>query len=92
MDPSIDLDNNLNKFTKFTQNLANCDEKFSKNQLAMVLLNFISDRYRDIKIALEYGRAELTTVAIIDALTNKALESKSEAKENHNSASKRKGF
>lgn len=82
MDPSVDLDENLNRFTKLTQDLANCDEKLSKDQLTVVLLNSISDRYRDIKIALEYGREDLTIDIIINALRNKALEIKLEAKDN----------
>ncbi|XP_022897547.1 uncharacterized protein LOC111411224 [Olea europaea var. sylvestris] len=56
MDPSVDLEENLNRFTKLTQDLANCDEKLSQDQLAVVLLNSISDRHRDLKNALEYGR------------------------------------
>lgn len=84
MDPFANLDDNLNRFTKLTHDLTNCDEKLSQDQLAMILLNSISDKYRDIKVALEYGRAKLTTEIIINALKKKALEIKSESKENHN--------
>ncbi|XP_022881005.1 uncharacterized protein LOC111398320 [Olea europaea var. sylvestris] len=83
MDPSTNLDENLNTFTKLIQNLNNCDEKLSQDQLAVILLNSISERYKDIKVALEYGRDELTTEIIINALKNKALEIKSDTKESH---------
>lgn len=63
--------------------------------MAVVLLNSISDRYRDIKVALEYGRDELTTDLIINALRNKALEIKFETKNNYSGdtlLAKGKGF
>ncbi|KAL2493081.1 Integrase catalytic domain-containing protein [Abeliophyllum distichum] len=82
MDSSLDLDENLNRFTKLSQDLANCDEKLSQDQLAVVLLNSISDRHKDLKNALEYGRDNLTTDIIISALKNRDLEIKSENREN----------
>lgn len=39
----------------------------------------MSDRHRDLKIALEYGRDELTTDIIINALRNRVLELKSDS-------------
>lgn len=53
-------------------------KNLSKDQLTVILLNSISDRYRDIKIALEYGRTELIIDVIINALRNKVLEIKFE--------------
>ncbi|XP_022895327.1 uncharacterized protein LOC111409515 [Olea europaea var. sylvestris] len=79
MDPSVDLDENLDRFTKLTQDLANCDEKLLEDQLAVVLLNSISDRYRDLKNALKYGRDNLTIDIIINTLRNKVLELKSDS-------------
>ncbi|XP_022855577.1 uncharacterized protein LOC111376806 [Olea europaea var. sylvestris] len=79
IDPSIDLEENLNRFTKLTQDLANCDEKLSQDQLAVVLLNSISDRHRDLKNALEYGRENFTTDIITNALRNEVLELKSDS-------------
>lgn len=59
MDSSVDLEEILNKFIKLIQYFANYDEKLLKH--AAVLLNSISDRQRDLKNALKYGRDELTT-------------------------------
>lgn len=44
--------------------------------MSVVLLNFISDKHKDIKVTLEYSKEELTTNIIINALRNKALEMK----------------
>lgn len=79
MDPSVDLEENLDRFTKLTQDLTNCDKELSEDQLAVVLLNSISDRHKDLKNALEYGRDKLTTDIIITALRNRVLELKSES-------------
>lgn len=57
MDSSVDLEEILNKFIKLIQYFANYDEKLLKD--AAVLLNSISDRHRDLKNALKYGRDEL---------------------------------
>ncbi|XP_022893834.1 uncharacterized protein LOC111408291 [Olea europaea var. sylvestris] len=67
--------------------MANCDENLSKDQLAVVLLNFISDKYKDIKVALEYGRDELTLDVITNVLRNKALEIKAESSNSHTGTS-----
>jgi hypothetical protein len=49
--------------------------------LAVVLLNSIGDKYKDVKSAIEYGRDTLTTEIIINALRTKELELKSDRKE-----------
>lgn len=55
MDPIADLDENLNRFIKLTQNFSNRDENFQKIILQVVLLNSRSYRHKDLKNALEYG-------------------------------------
>lgn len=54
MDPIADLDENLNRFIKLTQNFSNRDENFQKIILQVVLLNSRSYRHEDLKNALEY--------------------------------------
>lgn len=84
MNPSDYLEENLNRCTKLNQDSANCDAKLLKDQLNVVLLNFINDRHRDLKNALQYGRGdEITTDIIISALRNRILELESKAKDNH---------
>lgn len=79
MDPSIDLDENLDRFTKLTQDLVNYDEKLSEYQLSMILLNSISDRHKDLKNALEYEKDKLTIDIIINDLRNRVLALKSDS-------------
>lgn len=80
LDPSIDLEANVDRFNRLSCDLAFCDKKLSKDQLAVVLLNSFGDIYVDVKSAIEYGRETLTTDIIICALRNKELELKSERK------------
>lgn len=56
--------------------------KVLKDQLAIVMLNSINDKHRNLKIALKYGRDEITTEIIIIVLRNRILELKSESGEN----------
>lgn len=63
--------------------------------MTAIQLNSISGRYEDIKIALKYGRVEITTYVIINALRNKALKIKSESNKSHcgdNLLVREKGF
>lgn len=94
MDPLVDPQNNLNRFTTFIQDLTNYDEKILKDQFVVVLLNSITNRYRDLKNALEYRRDGITTDIINSTLRSKVLEMKSESKESNsgdNLLVKRKG-
>ncbi|CAA2996849.1 Hypothetical predicted protein [Olea europaea subsp. europaea] len=81
LDPSLDLEANIDRFNKLSRDLADCDEKLSKDQLAVVLLNLISDKYKDVKNAIKYGRETLIIDVIINALRNKELELKFEKRE-----------
>lgn len=84
LEPSLDLEANIDRFNRLSCDLADCDEKLSKDQLAVVLLNSINDMYKDVKNAIEYGRETLTTDVIINALRNKELELKCDRKESIN--------
>ena len=56
MDSSKNLEENLDDFKKITVGLANIDEKVSKENQAIILLNSLPDSYKDIKAAIKYGR------------------------------------
>lgn len=62
MDTSINLDEKFKRFTKLVQDIVNIDKKktLSKYYMATILLNFVNDRHKDIKVLLGYGREELT--------------------------------
>ncbi|CAI9783174.1 unnamed protein product [Fraxinus pennsylvanica] len=80
-DPSSDLEENLDRFTKLIEDLANCHEKLFDDQQVVALLNSLSDKYKDIRIALEYGGQDLTFEIITLALKNKDLALKIESKD-----------
>ena len=81
MDTSNDLDSNLDDFNKLCLDLSNCDQKFSDEHFAMILLNSLPDSYHEIKNAIKYGRESLTYEDIVNALKSRDLELKSETKE-----------
>lgn len=59
-DTSSTLEENIDKFTKLIQDLANCDEKISDDQQVIALLNSLSDKYKNLRNALEYRGDDLT--------------------------------
>lgn len=49
MDPSKDLDENLDVFNKFVQDIVNCDKKVYETYKVIILLNSMPDSYREVK-------------------------------------------
>lgn len=66
-------------FTKLTQDLDNCNEKLTKDHLAVVLLNSISNMHKYLKNILKYDGDKITTEIIINAPGNRNLELKDAA-------------
>lgn len=65
----------MDRFNKITQDLISCGEKISDDQKVVGLLNALSDKYKDVKNALEYGRSDLTVEIIHNSLRNRDLNS-----------------
>ncbi|KAL2512470.1 Reverse transcriptase Ty1/copia-type domain-containing protein [Abeliophyllum distichum] len=78
------LEENIDKFTKLIQDLANCDEILSNDQQVVALLNSLGDKYKDVRNSLEYGRGDLTVDIVTSALRNKDLELREDLRENKN--------
>ena len=78
MDPSKDLDDNLDVFNKLVQDIVNCDEEVSETYKAIILLNSMPDSYREVKNAIKYGRDTLTPEIVIDSFRSKEMEIKAE--------------
>ncbi|KAL2484415.1 gag pre-integrs domain-containing protein [Abeliophyllum distichum] len=74
MDPSVDLETNLDNFSKLSQDLASCGEKFSDEHQAIILLNDLPDTFKDVRNAIEYGRDSLTTEIVVNFLRTKNLD------------------
>ncbi|XP_022849670.1 UDP-glucose 6-dehydrogenase 3-like [Olea europaea var. sylvestris] len=49
MNPSNDLDDNLDVFNKLVEDIVNCDEEVSETYKVIILLNFMPDSYREVK-------------------------------------------
>lgn len=78
MDPSKDLDDNLDVFNKLVKDIFNCDEEVSEMYKAIILLNSMPDSYREVKNIIKYSRDTLTTKIAIDSLRSKEMEIKIE--------------
>lgn len=64
----------------FTFLIENCDEKLYEDQKVVALLNSLSDRYGELRNALEYEEQVITVDIIISALRNKEFELKTKSK------------
>ena len=85
MDPSKNLEENLDEFKKITVSLANIDERISDENQAIIILNSLTDSYKDLKVSIKYGRESLFLDDVLGALKLRDLEMKSERKENSES-------
>ena len=85
MDPSKNLEENLDEFKKITVSLANIDEKISDENQAIIILNSLPDTYKDLKAAIKYGRESLSLDDVLGALRSRDLEIKFEKKTNSES-------
>lgn len=50
------MEENLDKFNKITINLANIEEKIFDENLTIIILNSLYETFKDVKIAIKYGR------------------------------------
>ena len=81
MDTTKDIDANLDDFNKLCLDLSNCDQKFSDEHYAVILLNSLPESFREIKNAIKYGRNSLTYEVVVNALKSRDLKLKSETKD-----------
>ncbi|KAA0043220.1 Retrovirus-related Pol polyprotein from transposon TNT 1-94 [Cucumis melo var. makuwa] len=80
MDQSKSLEENLDEFQKIIIDLNNIGEKMSDENQAVILLNSLPETYREVKVAIKYGRDSLTMSIVLDALKTRNLEMKKEHK------------
>ena len=80
IDSSKNLEENLDDFKKITVGLVNIDEKIFEENQAILLLNSLSDSYKDTKAAIKYDRESLTLDDVLGALRPRELEIKTKKK------------
>ncbi|KAK2646260.1 hypothetical protein Ddye_021455 [Dipteronia dyeriana] len=80
MDHSKNLGQNLDEFKKMTIELANVEEneKLSDEKEAIILLNYLPESFKDVKVAIKYGRTFISLEECVSALKSKELELKIE--------------
>lgn len=74
MDNTKSLSENLDDFKKLSSEFKNLGEKIGDENEVFILLNSLPDAYKEVKVALKYGRESITTDAIISAVETKELE------------------
>ena len=80
MDISKDLDSNLDEFNKLCLNLVNCQEKFTNEHFAVILLNSLPDSYMEVRNAIKYGSDELSYNTVVNAFKLRELKLTKETK------------
>lgn len=78
MDLAKNLDDNLDVFNNLVLDLANFKEVFTHEHHVVIFLNFLSDKYKNIKISLKYGRDTITSNEIMSSFRSKNLKLKKE--------------
>lgn len=81
MDPSKNLEENLDDFNVVCTKLANSGKEIKSVDQAVILLNSLPESFKEIKAAIRYGRDTLTVDVVLDALRTRELEMKSEKKD-----------
>lgn len=68
MDPSKNLEENLDDFNTVCTELENSGEEVKGVDQAVILLNSLPESFKEIKAAIKYGRDALTVDVVLDAL------------------------
>ena len=80
MNMSKSLEKNLDDFLRATIELANSSENESlcKKNHAIILLHSLLESYKEVTVAIKYGRTSITLDEIVFALRSRDLEIKTE--------------
>lgn len=74
MDPTKNLEENLDSFNIVCTELANSGEEVKSVDQTVILLNLLPESYKEIKATIKYGRDSLTVDVVLDALRTKEVE------------------
>ena len=80
MDPSKNIEENLDEFKKITVSLANIDEKIFDENQSIIIFNSLAESFKDLKTTIKYGRESLSLDDVLGALRSRDLEIKIEKK------------
>ena len=74
MNPSISLDDNIDKFNEVIVGLANINHKVDEESQAIILLRSLPMAYQEVKAAIKYGRDVISLEDVLGALKSKDFE------------------
>ena len=88
MDLAKSLEQNLDEFKKIAISLAFVDdEKIGDESQAITLLNSLPDSFKEVKVAIKFGRKTITLDEVISALRSWDLETRAITKSSGNGES-----
>ena len=80
IDPSKDLEENLDNFRKLNLDLENFKQKFADERKEVILLSSPPESFKEVRNAIEYARDTLTSDILVNSIRSKVLEFKIERK------------
>lgn len=80
MDFAKSLNENLDEFNKIVISLTNIEENISYENQTIIILNFLTDSFKDVKTAIKSSRESLSLNYVLGVLKSKDLEIEFERK------------
>lgn len=80
MDFAKSLNENLDEFNKIVISLTNIEENISYENQTIIILNSLTDSFKDVKTAIKSSRESLSLNYVLGALKSKDLEFEFERK------------
>lgn len=80
MDVSKGLEENIDDFNEICMDLVNLGEQLDTENQAVILLNSLLEKYKEVKSTINYDRDSLTLDIVLDSLRSKELELRIEKK------------
>ncbi|KAA0051753.1 copia-like retroelement pol polyprotein [Cucumis melo var. makuwa] len=65
MNDAKSMDENLDEFKRLSFEINQTKEKLGKESEAIILLNSLPDTYKEVKVAMKYGRDNISTDSVI---------------------------
>lgn len=81
MDPSKNLEENIDEFNKIYLDLVNSEEKLDSENQVVILLGSLPKKYKEVTSVIKYGRDIFSLEIVLNALRSKELKIKVEKKD-----------
>ncbi|KAA0065687.1 retrovirus-related Pol polyprotein from transposon TNT 1-94 [Cucumis melo var. makuwa] len=84
MDDNKSLIENLGEFKKLSSDFKELGDKIGDENESFILLNSLPEAYKEVKMALRYGRQKITTGGVISAIRTRELDLNSQRRDQSN--------